>query len=262
MSLFKRKRDDAADGGTGQQKNVETAGPAGAATDSEASSGAGTAGSQGAGENGSGGDDAAGRFDRAADGPFDVSEVEGAAGRVDLGAVWVPGRQGMELRLELEEKTQRVIAATVALGGSSLQLQAFAAPRSDGIWDGIRTDLAATVSKQGGTADEMPGRFGRELLARIPVRTSDGRTAHQATRFVGVDGPRWFLRGVFNGPAAYQPEQAAALEEVLCGVVVVRGAEAMAPRELLALKLPKAQAGAAGETTQSPEPPQKSDVAT
>lgn len=247
MSLFKRKgNDDAAAGGTGEREDVEAADPAGAATGAEQSPDDGPA-------------DA---FDRAADGPFDVSEVEveGAAGRVDLGAVWVPGRQGMELRLELEEKTQRVIAATVALAGSSLQLQAFAAPRRDGLWDGIRTDIAATVTKQGGTAEEVPGRFGRELLARIPVRTSDGRSAHQATRFVGVDGPRWFLRGVFNGPAAYQPEQAAALEEVLRGVVVVRGSEAMAPRELLALKLPKAQPSAnagqsaAGQNAEAPEP--------
>ncbi len=182
-------------------------------------------------------------------GPFDLSEVEDdGPKRIDLGALRLPARDGMELRLEVEDKSQRVIAATVALGGSTLQLQAFAAPRTLGVWDGIRTEIAAQVTKQGGTADEVPGVFGRELIARIPVRTPDGRTGHQASRFVGVDGPRWFLRGVFGGPASHDQEAAVALEDVLRSCVVVRGAEAMAPRDLLPLTLP---AGAAPPPAQA-----------
>ena len=146
----------------------------------------------------------------------------------------------MELRLEIEDKTQRVIAVTIALGGSTLQLQAFAAPRTLGVWDDIRAEIGAQVTKQGGTADEVPGVFGRELIARIPVRTADGRTGHQASRFVGVDGPRWFLRGVFGGPASHDHDAAAPLEDLLRSSVVVRGTEAMAPRDLLPLTLPAA----------------------
>jgi len=184
--------------------------------------------------------------DRRARGPFDVSEVEDDVKRIDLGSLRLPGRAGMELRLEVEDKAQRVIAATVALGGSTLQLQAFAAPRTLGVWDDIRGEIATQVTKQGGTADEVPGVFGRELIARIPVRTADGRTGHQASRFVGVDGPRWFLRGVFNGPASHDHAAAAVLEEVLRSCVVVRGTEAMAPRDLLPLTLPAAAARPAG----------------
>jgi hypothetical protein len=44
----------------------------------------------------------------------------------------------MELRLEVEEASGRVTAATVQLGRSAVQLQAFAAPRSEGIWAEIR----------------------------------------------------------------------------------------------------------------------------
>jgi hypothetical protein len=121
-----------------------------------------------------------------------------------------------------------------------VQLQAFAAPRSEGIWDEIRAEIAAGVTRQGGTADEVPGSFGRELIARIPVRSSDGRAGHQPARFAGVDGPRWFLRAVFHGAAVHDPDAAAVLEGVVRDVVVVRGAEAMAPRELLALRLPEA----------------------
>ena len=193
-------------------------------------------------------DDAEARERRRRDeGPHDTSEVDDAESHVDLGALRLPPRQGMELRLEVEDKTQRVIAVTVTVAGSSLQMQAFAAPRRDGIWDDIRGEIAAGVTKQGGTADDVPGVFGREVLARIPVRTPDGRSGHRPSRFVGVDGPRWFLRGVFTGPAAVDEDAATDLEDVLRGVVVVRGADAMAPRDLLQLKLP---AGAAG-----PQPP-------
>ena len=172
------------------------------------------------------------------DGPWDLSERPDTEGLVDLGAIRVIGRDGMELRLEVEEATGLVTAATIQLEGSAVQLQAFAAPRSQGIWDEIRTEIAAGISRQGGTVDEVPGPFGRELIARIPVRTPDGRTGHQPARFVGVDGPRWFLRAVFHGPAVYEPEPARVMESVLRDVVVVRGAEAMAPRDLLPLRLP------------------------
>jgi hypothetical protein len=177
-------------------------------------------------------------FDRSA-GPWDVSEVDSTETYVDLGALRVPGREGMELRLEIDESAGRVTSATVQLEGSAVQLQVFAAPRTEGIWDEIREEIAAGITRQGGTVDEVPGPFGRELIARIPVRTADGRTGHQPARFAGVDGPRWFLRAVFHGLAVHEPENAAVVEDVVRGVVVVRGAEAMAPRELLELRLPE-----------------------
>ena len=83
-----------------------------------------------------------------------------------------------------------------------------------------------------------PGPFGRELLARLPVRTPDGRTGHRPARFIGTDGPRWFLRGVVTGKAAVEPEAARALEEVFSRIVVVRGTDARPPRDLLPLTLP------------------------
>jgi Protein of unknown function (DUF3710) len=185
-------------------------------------------------------------------GPWDVSEVDASDAYVDLGGLWIPGRNGMELRLEVEEESGRVIAVTIQLGDSAVQLQAFAAPRSSGIWDEIRKEIASSVSRQGGTADEVPGPFGRELLARVPTRTPEGRTAHQPARFAGVDGPRWFLRAVFHGEAAYQADKAVELEELVRQVVVVRGSEAMAPRELLSLRLPES-AGEPGDGAEADE---------
>jgi hypothetical protein len=171
------------------------------------------------------------------EGPWDASERPAPESSIDLGGLRLPGRDGMELRLEVDEATGTVNGVAVVLGGSAVLLHAYAAPRTEGIWDEIRAEIAAGVTRQGGTADEVEGPFGRELLVRVPVRTPDGRTGHQAQRFAGVDGPRWFLRGVFQGPAAQDRAAAAELESV---VLVVRGSEAMAPRELLPLRLPDA----------------------
>jgi hypothetical protein len=173
-------------------------------------------------------------------GPWDVDDVPERGTRLDLGAIWLPGREGMALRMETNESGSMVTAVSITLNGSSLQVQAFAAPRSDGIWDEIRSEIGESVTKQGGSADDLPGPFGRELLARLPVRNAEGRTSHRPARFIGADGPRWFLRGVVTGRAAVDPEAARELEEVFADVVVVRGPEARAPRELLPLALPNA----------------------
>ncbi|MBL8932225.1 MAG: DUF3710 domain-containing protein [Kineosporiaceae bacterium] len=178
-------------------------------------------------------------------GPWDVSEQPDAEGSVDLGGLRLRGRAGMELRLEMDESTGSVTSATVQLGESAVQLQAFAAPRSEGIWGEIRAEIAEGITRQGGTVDEVTGVFGPELLARIPARTPDGRTGHQPARFTGIDGPRWFLRAVFHGRAVHDSEAAAELESVVREIVVVRGDEAMAPRELLALHLPEVVTGQA-----------------
>lgn len=171
-------------------------------------------------------------------GPFDRSEVDGLEGRLDLGALWLTGHPGMELRLEVDEESQDVVGVTAVLADSAVQLQAFAAPRSEGVWDDIRTEIAASITSQGGTADKASGPLGTELRAQMPGQGPDGRTVFSPVRFVGVDGPRWFLRAVLSGPAAVDEAAASDLLDVVRATVVVRGDEAMAPRELLPLKLP------------------------
>ena len=57
-------------------------------------------------------------------------------------------------------------------------------------------------------------------------------------RFLGADGPRWFVRALMSGPAATDPVQAAPFEYLFRSVVVVRGKDAMAPRDPLPLRLP------------------------
>jgi hypothetical protein len=170
-------------------------------------------------------------------GPFDVAEVEGREDRVDLGALWIRPVPGMELRLEVDQQSQQVNAATAVIGESALQVQAFAAPRSSGLWAQIRREIAEAVERQGGTVEEYSSTLGTALRTRMPSEAG-GRTVFAPATFVGVDGPRWFLRGVLSGRAAIDDAAAEPLLEVIRGLVVVRGVEPMAPRELLALRLP------------------------
>ncbi|MDQ0617985.1 DUF3710 domain-containing protein [Arthrobacter globiformis] len=194
---------------------------------------------------------------RRANGPFDVSEVSSRDGYVDLGALLIAPRDGLQLRLEVEEATQRVVAVTMDLEGSSLQLQAFAAPRSEGLWDEIREQLGQSVGGQGGQVEEIPGEYGVELVAKLPAGAPDGSQGYRAARFVGVDGPRWFLRGVFGGEAALDREAAAGLEDLFRKIVVIRGENPMPPRDLLQLRLPKDAAGPVAPSEPDLEQPER-----
>ncbi|WP_426999019.1 DUF3710 domain-containing protein [Pseudarthrobacter sp. N5] len=180
-----------------------------------------------------------------ATGPFDDSEIENRDGYVDLGALLIAPCEGLQLRLEVEEATQRVVAVTMDLNGSSLQLQAFAAPKSEGLWDEIREQIGQSVGSQGGQVEEIHGGFGTELVAKLPAGAADGSRGYRVARFIGVDGPRWFLRGVFGGDAALDRDAAARLEELFRQIVVIRGDSPMPPRDLLQLRLPKDATGTA-----------------
>lgn len=193
---------------------------------------------------------------RLAKGPWDIDEIEDRDGYVDLGALLIAPAEGLQLRLEVEEATQRVVAVTLDLAGSSLQLQAFAAPRSEGLWEEIREQIGQSVASQGGETEEISGPFGTELVAKLPAEASDGSRGFRAARFMGVDGPRWFLRGVLGGEAALDREAAAGLEELFRRVVVVRGDNPMPPRELLQLRLPKDAAVPGQGGAQQSAPPQ------
>lgn len=162
-------------------------------------------------------------------GPRDRSAVPGLDGRLDLGSIWLRGVPGMELRLEVDEPRQKVIAAQLVMGDSQMQVQAFAAPRSAGIWDEIRDEIAQSLATGGGTAEEVEGRLGPELHVRVPSKAANGRTVFSPVRFVGVDGPRWFFRAVMSGRAAIDDGAAAPFFGLLDEIVVVRGDAPMAP---------------------------------
>ncbi|TFC97053.1 MULTISPECIES: DUF3710 domain-containing protein [Cryobacterium] len=177
--------------------------------------------------------------DRATEGPLDEVEANPVRPYVDLGGVKILPREGLHLRLEIEEGSKRVVAIGLDYAGSTLQVQPFAAPRSSGLWHEIRAQIADQIGKQGGTTTLREGPFGPELVAEIPVAAGQGADgSSRLARFIGVDGPRWFLRGVIAGEGAVNPDAASEIEDLFRSIVVVRGSAPMPPRDLIPLRMP------------------------
>ncbi|MBK8469561.1 MAG: DUF3710 domain-containing protein [Candidatus Phosphoribacter sp.] len=183
-------------------------------------------------------------------GPFDRSEVTDVGNYLDLGALMIAQVDGLVLALEMDEAAGKPVSVQLQLGASAAQLQAYAAPRTEGIWPEIRVEIVEAVVADGGLADAADGAFGKELH----VHPRGGAPM----RFIGIDGPRWFLRAVLSGPAAVNDAAAAPLIEAIRATVVVRGAEAMPPRELLPLVVPQLEQ-AEPETSPAVDEPQSAD---
>ncbi len=167
-------------------------------------------------------------------GPYDVADApEDGLERLDLGSLRIPAVPGVEVRMQASQDGN-IGSVVLVAGPSAMQLGAFAAPRSAGIWDDVRAELRSGIAKEGGTVTETDGEYGVELRAKI--RTPEGPAE---VRFVGVDGPRWLVRALFQGPVAVDPAAAEALLVCLRGLVVDRGREAMPIREALPLRLPR-----------------------
>ena len=176
----------------------------------------------------------------AADAPDDADGVQ----QLDLGGMRVPVPPETEVRVELSPE-RKVVAATLVRGASAMQISAFAAPRTEGIWGEVREEIATSLREGGGSAEQSDGPLGPELTATVPTQVPEQGRVLMPARFLGVDGPRWFLRALLTGPAASEPGADADLLAALRGVVVVRGTDPMAVRDPLPMQLPKAVADAA-----------------
>lgn len=197
-------------------------------------------------------------------GPWDLDDApEDGTNRVDLGGLRVPVLPDTEVRVDVSPEGE-VVAATLVQGSSAMQVNAFAAPRRSGIWDEVRDEIAAALRESGGSAQDAPGPLGTELVAQVPTEVPGQGRGLAPARFVGVDGPRWFLRALLTGPAATDAPAAEPLLSALRSCVVVRGGEAMAVRDPLPLRLPKevtaaqetpAAEAAEGNGTPAPLPP-------
>ncbi|MEU9023523.1 DUF3710 domain-containing protein [Actinomadura sp. NPDC048394] len=216
---------------------------------------------------------------KAEGGPWDSEDSFPELQRLDFGSMQVPIAPGLGFQVNFEA-TQvdeegnpldgRPVAVLVQYEESAMQLQVFAAPKRSGIWDDVRRETAKDIQEEAqGQTQEGEGPFGPELLAMIPAALTeevlaempqevreqipqefvDQGWAPQIIRFLGVDGPRWFLQAVVQGAAIEDEEQWQVLEDVLRGVVVVRGDAPMPPRDLLELQIPKefSEAGENGE---------------
>lgn len=176
-------------------------------------------------------------------GPFDVRDApDDDIPRADLGALLIPVGAGLDLQVEVNEQ-QEIISATLGSPTGTMQIGLFAAPRNEGIWDEVREEIRESLAQQRGKPTERAdGRFGTELVATLPAQ---GGT-RMPVRFIGVDGPRWFLRAMLVGRAA-DPEHAEVFEEAFRQIVVVRGTIPLPVREPVPLSLPKDVLAAQGE---------------
>ncbi|QDP96592.1 DUF3710 domain-containing protein [Microlunatus elymi] len=183
-------------------------------------------------------------------GPYDIAEVDAEAleepdaeqPRIDLGSMVLAASDGMELRLQVDENSQQIVSAMMIRDDSALEVGAFAAPRSGGLWAEIRDELIESAESAGGSANLVPGPFGVELRRLLPVRTPDGQEGYQPSRMWVAEGPRWMLRGIIYGQAALEDGLETPVAEILESfrqIVVRRGDEAMAPGDLLPLSLPE-----------------------
>jgi len=174
----------------------------------------------------------------APEGPRDRADVTDLGALIDLGSVHALPGPGMDLRLEVDSKTNDVSAIQMGDDAGSVQIQVFAAPRSGGIWDEIRDEIAEMIRGNGGTVEETTGSFGTELRTRLAQPGPQGRTVFAPAVFAGVDGPRWFLRAVYSGAPAVDESARVAYDDCIRSIVVSRGDEPRAPREMLPLSMP------------------------
>jgi hypothetical protein len=166
-------------------------------------------------------------------GPYDVHDViDDETPRLDLGALQIPADTGLEVRVEVDEQGQ-VVAVNLVNDAGQMQLGVFAAPRREGIWTDVRSEIMASISSQGGTVSEQDGEFGAELSGKLPA--PGGFTP---VRFLGVDGPRWFLRAMLAGSPALEQAKAEPFLDAFRQLVVVRGPEPLPVREPVPLQLP------------------------
>jgi len=170
-------------------------------------------------------------------GPYDAKHAPEGVPRLDLGSLQIPAIEGVEVRVQASP--EGVVEHIVLVSGASgVELGAFAAPRTEGIWPEVREEMLKNMAAERIDVREVDGEYGVALQARLP--DPEGNLVD--VRYVGVDGPRWFVRATFQGAAAADPSADPVLWECLEGLVVARDDEPRPVREPLPLRLPKEMA--------------------
>ena len=169
------------------------------------------------------------------EGPFDIDDFDDPAvaelARLDLGSVLIPMPEAGQLQVELTE-TGVPSAVWVVTPNGRFTIAAYAAPKTGGLWREVASELAESLRKDSAKVSIKDGPWGREVVG----------TASGVVRFIGVDGYRWMIRCVINGPhetiEALDREARAALADT----VVRRGDTPLPVRTPLAVQLPEPMA--------------------
>ena len=186
------------------------------------------------------------------EGPFDIEDFDDPAvaelARLDLGSVLIPVPEAGQLQVELTE-TGVPSAVWVVTSNGRFTIAAYAAPKTGGLWREVAGELADSLRKDSAQVSIKDGPWGREVVG----------IASGAVRFIGVDGYRWMIRCVINGPhetiEALEQEARAALADT----VVRRGDTPLPVRTPLVVQLPEAMVeqlrAAAAQQAEAQQPP-------
>ncbi|MBV8995424.1 MAG: DUF3710 domain-containing protein, partial [Pseudonocardiales bacterium] len=117
-------------------------------------------------------------------GPYDAdAPPDDRLARLDLGSLRMPVPEGAHLQIEVDSSGPvRAVHLTTELG--QITLNAFAAPRSGGLWREVVPELVTKLRADGAHVGRAAGEWGDEVEAV---------TKHGVLRFLAVDGPRWML---------------------------------------------------------------------
>lgn len=171
-------------------------------------------------------------------GPFDTSQISDRTNYVDFGRILVPAVDPkLVIKGELDQDTQRLVAVTLEIANSVLQVSVFSASNSDEVWPEVREQLAAALAAQGSHVEHATSSVGACIVVNIPANAETGQPERHI-KFIGHDGPRWFLRGSITGAALTDPAANQVVESLFRSLVVDRGSEPMPPRELMSLTIP------------------------
>jgi hypothetical protein len=204
------------------------------------------------------------------DGPFDIDDFEdpstAEAGRLDLGSVLIPMPEAGQVQVELTEMGVPSAVWVVTPSGR-FTVAAYAAPKSAGLWREVAAELADSLRKDVATVNIEDGPWGREVVG---IANSEQGQPAGVVRFIGVDGYRWMIRCVVNGPQDKISALAAEARNTLADTVVRRGETPLPVRTPLPVQLPDpmaeqlraaAEQAAQQQAEQAQQPPPAEPVA-
>ena len=157
---------------------------------------------------------------------------------LDLGSLRIPFLDQMNIELDLDSDTGQVVSVSLSLGNSVVSIQAFSSPSDEQAWPSVRDAIVSELSNQHVETKVEIGNFGTEIRCFMPTLDEHGTQIVQNIRFVGVDGPRWFLRCTVGGDAATPSQESRIIDDLISKIQVDRGDSPMPPGELLPLAIP------------------------
>ncbi|QUR67084.1 DUF3710 domain-containing protein [Mycobacterium spongiae] len=165
-------------------------------------------------------------------GPFDIDDFDDPAvaelARLDLGSVLIPMPEAGQVQVELTDSGVPSAVWVVTANGR-YTIAAYAAPKTGGLWRDVASELADSLREDSATVSIKDGPWGREVIG----------TAAGAVRFIGIDGYRWMIRCVVNGPHETFEALTDEAREALVDTVVRRGDTPLPVRTPLPVQLPE-----------------------